>query len=127
MLDVVLQGNNPSPVTDKLRKKLFEKQLDTNSTNEVIKRMKEKKVSFKWAQLYEANGKEMAQAENEALDRIKQYKKEYTSVILIPFFQCIFGCLSFHSLFILCLGKVPCRAFVLAFVGGEGRGDEGGD
>nr|XP_007146388.1 hypothetical protein PHAVU_006G036000g [Phaseolus vulgaris]ESW18382.1 hypothetical protein PHAVU_006G036000g [Phaseolus vulgaris] len=71
------KGRDLSPVTDKLWKKFFEKQYGTNSTNEVIKRMKEKKVSFKWAQLYEAKGKEMAQAENEALDRIKQlYKKE---------------------------------------------------
>jgi len=53
MLDVVLQGRDLSPVTDKLWKKFFEKQFGTNSTNEVIKRMKEKKVSFRWAQLYE--------------------------------------------------------------------------
>ncbi|XP_068494898.1 uncharacterized protein [Phaseolus vulgaris] len=71
------KGRDLSPVTDKLWKKFFEKQFGTNSTNEVIKKMKEKKVSFKWVQLYEAKGKEMAQAENEALDRIKQlYQKE---------------------------------------------------
>ncbi|WVY94592.1 hypothetical protein V8G54_033680 [Vigna mungo] len=71
------KGRDLSPITDKLWKKFFEKQFGTNSTNEVVKRMKEKKVSFKWIQLYEAKGKEMAQVENEALDRIKQlYKKE---------------------------------------------------
>ncbi|KAJ1441396.1 hypothetical protein SESBI_01541 [Sesbania bispinosa] len=71
------EGSDLSPVTDKLWKKFFEKQFGTNSTNEVIKRMREKRVSFKWMQLYEAKVKEMAQAENEALDRIKQlYKKE---------------------------------------------------
>ncbi|CAJ1964454.1 unnamed protein product [Sphenostylis stenocarpa] len=71
------KGRDLSPVTDKLWKKFFEKQFGINSTNEVIKRMKEKKVSFRWMQLYEAKGKEMAQVENEALDRIKQlYKKE---------------------------------------------------
>ena len=106
MLDVVFQGRDLSPVTDKLWKKFFEKQFGTNSTNEVIKKMKEKKVSFKWVQLYEAKGKEMAQAENEALDRIKQlYQKEDASMILVPvFFNVFFG---FSSLFrkgtLLCL------------------------
>ncbi|TKY46812.1 Elongin-A protein [Spatholobus suberectus] len=71
------KGRDLSPVTDKLWKKFFEKQFGANCTNEVIKRMREKRVSFRWMQLYEAKGKEMAQAENEALDRIKQlYKKE---------------------------------------------------
>ncbi|XP_022641174.1 uncharacterized protein LOC106771701 isoform X3 [Vigna radiata var. radiata] len=71
------EGRDLSPITAKLWKKFFENLFDTNSTNEVVKRMKEKKVSFKWIQLYEAKGKEMAQVENEALDRIKQlYKKE---------------------------------------------------
>ncbi|WVZ07096.1 hypothetical protein V8G54_020442, partial [Vigna mungo] len=71
------EGRDLSPITDKLWKKFFEKQFGTNSTNEVVTRMKENKVSFKWIQLYEAKGKEMTQVENEALDRIKQlYKKE---------------------------------------------------
>lgn len=71
------KGRDLSPVTDKLWKKFFEKQFGINNTNEVIKRMREKKVSFRWRQLYEAKGKEVARAENEALDRIKQlYKKE---------------------------------------------------
>ncbi|KAG4935587.1 hypothetical protein JHK82_049880 [Glycine max] len=71
------KGRDLSPVTDKLWKKFFEKQFGTNSTDEVIKRMKEKRVSFRWMQLFETKGKEMAQAENEALDRIRQlYKKE---------------------------------------------------
>ncbi|KAH1239467.1 hypothetical protein GmHk_08G023896 [Glycine max] len=71
------KGRNLSPVTDKLWKKFYEKQFGTNNTNEVIKRMKEKRVNFRWMQLYEAKGKERAQAENEALDRIRQlYKKE---------------------------------------------------
>ncbi|QCD78416.1 uncharacterized protein LOC114186966 [Vigna unguiculata] len=70
------KGRDLSPITDKLWKRFFEKQFGINSTNEVMKRMKEKKVSFKWSQLYEAKGKEMAQVENEAFDRIKQlYKK----------------------------------------------------
>ncbi|XP_061340365.1 LOW QUALITY PROTEIN: uncharacterized protein LOC133286879 [Gastrolobium bilobum] len=71
------EGSDLSPVTDKLWKKFFEKQFGTNCTNEVIRRMREKRVSFKWMQLYEAKVKEMDQAENEALDRIKKlYQKE---------------------------------------------------
>ncbi|KAK7305040.1 hypothetical protein VNO77_42939 [Canavalia gladiata] len=71
------EGRDLSPVTDKLWKKFFEKQFGATCTNEVIRRMKAKRVSFKWNQLYEAKVKEMAEAENEALDRIKQlYKKE---------------------------------------------------
>lgn len=71
------KGRDLSPVTDKLWKKFYEKQYGIDSTNEVIKKMREKRVSFRWKQLYEAKGKEVAQAENEALDRIKQlYKKE---------------------------------------------------
>lgn len=71
------KGRDLSPVTDKLWKKFFEKQFGTNCTNEVIRRMREKKASFKWLQLYEAKVKEMAQAENRAVDRIRQlYKKE---------------------------------------------------
>lgn len=42
-----------SPVTDKLWKKFFEKQFGINCTNEIIRRMTEKRVSFRWLQLYE--------------------------------------------------------------------------
>ncbi|KAK7287525.1 hypothetical protein RIF29_00806 [Crotalaria pallida] len=71
------EGSDLSPVTDKLWKRFFEKQFGTNCTNEVIRRMQAKRVSFKWMQLYEAKLKEIAQAEKEAVDRMKQrYKKE---------------------------------------------------
>ncbi|XP_027341332.1 LOW QUALITY PROTEIN: transcription elongation factor B polypeptide 3 [Abrus precatorius] len=71
------EGRDLTPVTDKLWKKFFEMQFGVNCTNEVIRRMREKRVSFKWMQLYEAKVKEMAQVENEALDRIKKlYEKE---------------------------------------------------
>ncbi|RDY03552.1 hypothetical protein CR513_12845, partial [Mucuna pruriens] len=71
------KGRDLSPVTDKLWKKFYEKQYGIKSANEVMKRMREKNVSFRWIKLYEAKGKEMAEAENEALDRIKQlYQKE---------------------------------------------------
>lgn len=69
------EGMDLSPVTDKLWKKFFEKQFGINCTNEIIRRMTEKRVSFRWSQLYEAKGKEMAQAENEAIDRLRERYK----------------------------------------------------
>jgi elongin-A len=50
---VFLQGTDLSPVTDKLWKKFFEKQFGIDRTNEVIEIMSEKRVSFRWLQLYE--------------------------------------------------------------------------
>jgi elongin-A len=70
------QGMDLSPITDKLWKKFFEKQFGINCTNEVVKKMKEKRVSFTWLQLYEAKVKKVAQAENEAVDRLAQRYKE---------------------------------------------------
>ncbi|XP_039690068.1 transcription elongation factor B polypeptide 3 [Medicago truncatula] len=70
------EGMDLSPITDKLWKKFFEKQFGINCTNEVVKKMKEKRVSFTWLQLYEAKVKKMAQAENEAVDRLAQRYKE---------------------------------------------------
>jgi len=70
------EGMDLSPITDKLWKKFFEKQFGINCTNEVVKKMKEKGVSFTWLQLYEAKVKKMAQAENEAVDRLAQRYKE---------------------------------------------------
>jgi len=70
------EGMDLSPITDKLWKKFFEKQFGINCTNEVVKKMKGKRVSFTWLQLYEAKVKKMAQAENEAVDRLAQRYKE---------------------------------------------------
>jgi elongin-A len=70
------QGMDLSPITDKLWKKFFDKQFGINCTNEVVKKMKEKRVSFTWLQLYEAKVKKVAQAENEAVDRLAQRYKE---------------------------------------------------
>ncbi|XWS44492.1 hypothetical protein CRYUN_Cryun15aG0050100 [Craigia yunnanensis] len=66
-----------SPVTDKLWKNFYELQFGRANTNLVIERMKHKKVSFRWRQLYEAKLKDIQEAENKAIDRLKQrYKKE---------------------------------------------------
>lgn len=70
------QGMDLSPITDQLWRKFFEKQFGINCTNEVVKKMKEKRVSFTWLQLYEAKVKKVAQTENEAVDRLAQRYKE---------------------------------------------------
>ncbi|KAK2441373.1 transcription elongation factor B polypeptide [Trifolium repens] len=71
------KGTDLSPVTDKLWKKFFEKQFGIDRTNEVIEIMSEKRVSFRWLQLYEANVKKMDQQEIEAVAKLKKmYKAE---------------------------------------------------
>ncbi|KAK6238431.1 hypothetical protein QUC31_003900 [Theobroma cacao] len=49
------KGRDLSPVTDKLWKNFYELQFGRASTNLVIERMKLKKVSFRWRQLYEGS------------------------------------------------------------------------
>ncbi|XVF16837.1 hypothetical protein REPUB_Repub10bG0066300 [Reevesia pubescens] len=71
------KGRDLSPVTDKLWKNFYELQFGRASTNLVIERMKLKKVSFRWRQLYDAKLKDVQEAENKTVDRLKQlYKKE---------------------------------------------------
>ncbi|XLR23292.1 hypothetical protein S83_051192, partial [Arachis hypogaea] len=54
-----------------------------NCTKKVMRRMREKKVSFKWKQLYEGKQKEIAEAEKEVSNQIRNlYKKEYASMFL---------------------------------------------
>lgn len=70
-------GRDLSSVTDKLWKTFYEKQFGERSTDVVIQRMRQKKVSFRWLQLYEAKLKDIAEAENKLAARIRQlYKKE---------------------------------------------------
>ena len=71
------RGRDLSLVTDQLWKKFYEREFGVSKANVVVQRMREKKVSFKWVILYEAKLKERAEAENKAIDRVKQlYKKE---------------------------------------------------
>ncbi|KAK2982601.1 hypothetical protein RJ640_024661 [Escallonia rubra] len=66
-----------SPVTNKLWKRFYELQFGAKSTNVVVERMKEKKLQFKWKQLFEAKSKDVEEAQQKSFDRIKQlYKKE---------------------------------------------------
>ncbi|XAR50817.1 hypothetical protein NMG60_11005263 [Bertholletia excelsa] len=71
------EGRDLSPVTDKLWKKFYESQFGAKSVNLVIERMKQKRVSFKWKQLYEAKMKDFEEAQQKSFDRIRElYKKE---------------------------------------------------
>lgn len=81
-------GRDLSSVTDKLWKTFYEKQFGERSTDLVIQRMRQKKVSFRWLQLYEAKLKEIAEAENKLAARIRQlYKKEDDSMFFLFYFQ----------------------------------------
>ncbi|XP_051134723.1 uncharacterized protein LOC127253951 [Andrographis paniculata] len=65
-----------SPVTDKLWKSFYKAQFGVESTNVVVERMKQKKVTFKWKQLFEAKVEEREEATQKSLDRIRQRYKE---------------------------------------------------
>ncbi|KAK9059922.1 hypothetical protein SSX86_020626 [Deinandra increscens subsp. villosa] len=66
-----------SPVTDKLWKNFYIQQFGSMSTSVVVERMKEKQVSFKWRELYEAKLKDVEEAQKKSFERIKQlYQKE---------------------------------------------------
>ncbi|MFQ6630477.1 hypothetical protein Gotur_009102 [Gossypium turneri] len=80
------KGRDLSSVTDKLWKNFYELQFGRESMKIVIERMKLKKASFRWRQLYEAKLKDVQEAENKAIDRLKQlYKKEDARMFLNEF------------------------------------------
>ncbi|XP_042376239.1 uncharacterized protein LOC121969962 isoform X1 [Zingiber officinale] len=66
------EGRDLSPVTDGLWKRFYEQQFGSESTNIVIKRMKQKKIVFKWRLLYEAKLKEREEAQNRMAEKLKQ-------------------------------------------------------
>ncbi|XP_057954829.1 uncharacterized protein LOC131148888 [Malania oleifera] len=71
------EGRDLSPATNKVWKRFYELEFSAKSANVVVERMKQKKVSFKWRQLYEAKLKDMDDAQERSFDRIKElYKKE---------------------------------------------------
>ncbi|KAA0054521.1 transcription elongation factor B polypeptide 3 isoform X2 [Cucumis melo var. makuwa] len=71
------EGRDLTPVTDKLWKKFYERQFGKESTTTVIERMRQKRVAFRWIQLYEAKMQDIEKNESKAADRIKQsYLKE---------------------------------------------------
>lgn len=70
------KGRDLSPVTDKLWKKFFELQFTVGSSNLVVERMRQNKVSFKWKELYEAKLKANEEAEKKAGSRLKKSYEE---------------------------------------------------
>ncbi|XP_038725602.1 uncharacterized protein LOC120016760 isoform X2 [Tripterygium wilfordii] len=69
-------GRDLGPVTDKLWKNFYERQFGRENTDLVVERMKQKNVSFRWIQLYEAKSKDMTEAMNKSVDRLKQLYKD---------------------------------------------------
>ncbi|XP_024023408.1 uncharacterized protein LOC112092188 [Morus notabilis] len=70
------EGRDLSPVTDKLWKKIYEKEFGVANAKLVVERMEKRNVRHKWIKLYEAKKKEVDAAQNEAFDRIAQRYKE---------------------------------------------------
>ncbi|XP_072985602.1 uncharacterized protein [Typha latifolia] len=66
------KGRDLSPVTDSLWKKFYEMQFGVESANIAMKRMNQKKVFFKWKQLFEAKTKEREEAQNKIGEKLKQ-------------------------------------------------------
>lgn len=53
--DSVVQDRDLSAVTDDLWKVFYERAFGADSASLVVKRMKQKNVSFKWSKLYEVS------------------------------------------------------------------------
>ncbi|CAI0418682.1 unnamed protein product [Linum tenue] len=90
-------GRDLSTVTDPLWRKFYEKHFGQSSTNLVLERMKQKKVSFQWKQLYEAKVKDVEDAENKAVARLRErYKSEDAlfTVVNRKVFMCLLDSLS---------------------------------
>ncbi|CAH9091119.1 unnamed protein product [Cuscuta epithymum] len=73
------EGRDLSPVTNKLWKKFYEREFGEKSTNQVVEKMKQKRCTFKWRQLYEAKLKVEEEVTQQSFERIKDlYKKQET-------------------------------------------------
>ncbi|XP_073283082.1 uncharacterized protein [Primulina huaijiensis] len=70
------KGRDLSPATDELWKKFYVRQFGIESANLVVERMGQKRVIFKWKQLYEAKLKDREEATQKSLDRIKKRYQE---------------------------------------------------
>ncbi|CAN4103151.1 unnamed protein product [Withania somnifera] len=71
------EGRDLSQVTDRLWKRFYQIEFGEKSFNQVIERMKQRKVTFKWKMLYEAKSKEVEETQQRSFERIKElYKKE---------------------------------------------------
>ncbi|KAK6142264.1 hypothetical protein DH2020_022612 [Rehmannia glutinosa] len=70
------EGRDLSPVTDKLWKKFYSLQFGVDSTNVVVERMRQRNLTIKWKELYEAKLKEREEATQKSVDRLKQRYQE---------------------------------------------------
>ncbi|CAI9089102.1 OLC1v1023608C2 [Oldenlandia corymbosa var. corymbosa] len=66
------EGRDLSPVTNKLWKKFYERRFGVDNVALVVERMKKRKVSFTWRQLYEAKLKDIEEQETKIVERMKQ-------------------------------------------------------
>lgn len=71
------EGRDLSPMTDCLWKNFYEKKFGERSFNSVVDKMRSKKVTFKWRKLYEAKLKDVEEAQQKSIERMKQlYQNE---------------------------------------------------
>lgn len=71
------EGRDLSQVTDRLWKRFYQIEFGDKSINQVVERMKQRKVVFKWKQLYEAKSKEVEETQQRSFERIKElYQNE---------------------------------------------------
>ncbi|KAL3848705.1 hypothetical protein ACJIZ3_010587 [Penstemon smallii] len=66
------ENRDLSPITDKLWKEFYKRQFGDDSINILVERMRQKKVMYKWKQLYEAKLKEREKATQESCDRLRK-------------------------------------------------------
>ena len=57
------KGRDLSPVTDKFWKRIFKEEFGRRATDDVIEKMKQRKVSYKWSKLYQAKLKSVEEDE----------------------------------------------------------------
>lgn len=70
------EGRDLSSVTDELWQRFYEKQFGKENADLVVNRMKQKRVVFKWRQLYEAKTKEREEFQNKLGAKLKQRYQE---------------------------------------------------
>ncbi|XP_075482340.1 elongin-A-like isoform X2 [Primulina tabacum] len=70
------KGRDLSPATDELWKKFYMRLFGIESANIVVEKMRQKRVVFKWKKLYEAKLKDIEEATQKSLDRIKKRYQE---------------------------------------------------
>nr|XP_011470590.1 PREDICTED: uncharacterized protein LOC105353271 [Fragaria vesca subsp. vesca] len=71
------KGVDLTPITDKLWKNFFKRDFGDRALDETMEKMKMKKVSFRWSELYQAKSRSLEKKEKEVGERLKKmYEKE---------------------------------------------------